>query len=227
MDTSKIIDILREVRTASTEDIMVKLNRDIQTEVDFDGYFRSIGSPKLPNEFYGKPGYQHYRLLAYLSTLCNNTTILDVGTQFGDSAFALSYNTTNVVHSLDIENMEKGAGTLRRDNIRFHYDNLFGSTPEADAARERWTPLILSSPLIFLDVDPHNGTMEWEFFQFLCRIGYRGVMVCDDILHFEAMRIEFWDRIQEVAKYNFTSVGHWSGCGILDFTDRSLCVVTP
>ena len=144
MDTSKIIDILREVRTASTEDIMVKLNRDIQTEVDFDGYFRSIGSPKLPNEFYGKPGYQHYRLLAYLSTLCNNTTILDVGTQFGDSAFALSYNTTNVVHSLDIENMEKGAGTLRRDNIRFHYDNLFGSTPEADAARERWTPLILS-----------------------------------------------------------------------------------
>lgn len=227
MDTSQIIDMLHDVRSVTTEDPIVKLIRDIQSAVDFDGYFRSIGSPKLPNEFYGKPGYQHYRLLAYLSTLCNHTTILDVGTQYGDSAFALSYNTTNVVHSLDIQNMEKGAGTLRRDNIRYHYDNLFGAGPEADAARERWTPLILSSPLIFLDVDPHNGTMEWEFFQFLCRIGYRGVMVCDDILHFEAMRTEFWDRIQEVAKYDFTRAGHWSGCGVLDFSDRSLCVVTP
>ena len=193
------------------------------TSIDYDTYFAAIGSPKLPNEFYGNLGYQHYRLLAYLSTLCDHTTILDIGTQYGDSAYALSYNPTNTVHTIDIAHMDRGVGICAQGNIRYHYDDLFATGALADAVREQWTPLILSSPLIMLDVDPHNGTMEWGFFQFLCRIGYRGIVVCDDILHFEGMRNEFWGRIPKdqpdlVSVYDFTQFGHWSGTGILDFT---------
>ena len=45
--------------------------------------------------FYENSGTEHYKLLAYLSTLVDNETILDIGTYQGGSALSLSYNSNN------------------------------------------------------------------------------------------------------------------------------------
>ena len=48
-------------------------------------------------EFLGPIGKEHYKLLAYLSTLFNDTYFIDIGTNYGNSALALSYNNTNKI----------------------------------------------------------------------------------------------------------------------------------
>jgi tRNA1(Val) A37 N6-methylase TrmN6 len=60
-------------------------------------------------------GISEYRLYAYLSTLFNQTTILDIGTRTGGSALALSYNPKNNVRSYDI--VEQGASSIRKENV--------------------------------------------------------------------------------------------------------------
>ena len=48
-----------------------------------------------------------YRLYAYLSTLFDDGVILDIGTLYGSSALALSYNTKNHVKSYDLAEKSK------------------------------------------------------------------------------------------------------------------------
>lgn len=49
-----------------------------------------------------KSGKEPYRLLVYLSSLFNNSIIIDLGTSNGASALALSYNKSNQIVSFDI-----------------------------------------------------------------------------------------------------------------------------
>ena len=123
--------------------------------IDFNKFQNIINND--PNiEFFGESGKEHYKLLSYFSTLFNNANIIDIGTHIGHSAIALSYNTTNTIYTFDI--VDKVSSELKQiPNIKFNYDNLF----ELEG-REKWKTLILSSPFIFLDVDPHNGHMELE-----------------------------------------------------------------
>src|SRR5579862_1830524 len=81
-------------------------------------------------EFFGIPGQQHYRLLAYLSTLHNNSTIIDIGTHRGSSALALSYNSNNKVISFDICDKVDNPKIKNRSNIEFRLTNLFTSLDE-------------------------------------------------------------------------------------------------
>lgn len=69
--------------------------------------------------FIGSPGTQHYHILAYLSTCFNNTNIIELGTQHGTSAIALSYNESNIVHTFDIVDHIKGR--IKRENIKFNF----------------------------------------------------------------------------------------------------------
>lgn len=170
-------------------------------------YFDGYADPY----FHLNPGKEHYRLLSYLSTQFQNANILDIGTACGHSALALSYNQSNTVHSFDITNHITNPKLRSNPNVKYYLENLW--TP---SIAEAFTGLLLSSPLIFLDVDPHEGRMELEFYQFLKRIGYQGVLVCDDILHFEGMR-KFWAQIPDNEKYDISRYGHWSGTGLINF----------
>jgi predicted O-methyltransferase YrrM len=156
-------------------------------------------------------GREHYRLLSYLSTQFQNTNILDVGTACGHSALALTYNKTNTVHSFDIANYVKNEKIRNNPSIKYYLEDLWDPINAA-----KYTDLIKSCPLIFLDVDPHEGHMEIQFYQFLKLIGYKGIVVCDDIRHFEGMR-RFWAQIPENEKYDITQYGHWSGTGLIVF----------
>jgi hypothetical protein len=159
-------------------------------------------------EYSGKPGKEHYRLLSWLSTQFNNSTIIDIGTHHGLSAAALSYNPSNTIHSFDI--VYKGI-KIKKPNCNYHQVNLWN--PDH---RWKWKSTILSSPLIFLDIDPHEGTMEMEFYKWLVEQNYQGILILDDIWMFKGMRNNIWYHIS-TKKIDLTSVGHFSGTGMVDF----------
>ena len=183
--------------------------------IPFEQHYKSIvtanetGQHILVNpEFYGKIGEQHYRLLAYLSTLFSNSVILDIGSHLGYSALSLSFQSTNIIHSFD--NVDNVLAPIKtRPNINFHIADLFDPV-----GREAWKNLILSAAFIFLDMDPHNGTMEIELYRYLKEIGYTGFVVCDDIWYFKDMRDHFWYHIPLEEKYDLSIFGHWSGTGV-------------
>lgn len=162
------------------------------------------------------PGKEHYRLLSYLSTQFENANILDIGTARGHSALALAFNKTNTVHSFDITNHLLNPLVQSLPNVRYYLENLW-----EDATIAKYIDLIKSSPLIFMDVDPHEGRMELAFYQFLKNIGYQGILICDDIHHFEGMR-RFWAQIPMEEKYDISRYGHWSGTGLVRFSTNTM-----
>ena len=123
----------------------------------FDSHFSKY---ELCADFYKIPGEQHYRLLAYLSTLYNNTSIIEIGTHLGESAMALSYNPTNIIYTFDI--VDKVSNEKKTvENISYQIGDLIYDRTYFD----KWKEIILGSPFIFMDVDPHNGIMEIDFYK--------------------------------------------------------------
>jgi predicted O-methyltransferase YrrM len=195
---------------------MIEINNKLIESIPFNNAYESIiqndDQYETKKEFFDVPGKQHYRLLSYLSTLYNHSIIIDIGTHRGSSATALSYNKTNKIYSFDIVNKIENQNIRNIQNIEFCYDNLF----EHDG-QQKWKDTILQAPFIFLDVDPHNGTMEWDFYNFLKSINYQGFVICDDIWYFKEMRNEFWYKIPYEERYDVSEFGHFSGTGIFTF----------
>jgi len=177
----------------------------------FNENFRSFFDVN-ETEFFGNPGTEHYKLLSYFSTLFNNATIIDIGTHRGSSSLALSYNKSNTIHTFDIVDKVINNNIKNVENIQFHLDNLFETE-----GQEKWCETIKNSPFIFLDVDPHNGTMEIDFFNYLKKIDYKGFVICDDIWYFKEMRDNFWYKVDYEYRYDITDLGHVSGTGIINF----------
>ena len=194
----------------------INFNKNDIEKLDFDIFFNQIlkeNDEQDKIEFFGITGREHYRLLTYVSTLFNNCNIIDIGSHRGYSALALSYNKTNTICSFDIvDNVQDNIKYV--SNINFCHDNLFEGE-----GREKWKEVILSSPFIFMDVDPHNGTMELDMYNYLKSINYKGFIICDDIWFFKNMRDNFWYKINDKERYDITDVGHWSGTGIIDFNN--------
>jgi len=167
------------------------------------------GSQINASEFFGDAGKEHYKLLAYLSTKFNNRDIIDIGTHRGASALALSYNQKNHVYSFDIEHKYPLA---ELPNITYSTDNLM--SPEG---RAKWETYILNAAFVFIDIDPHNGTQEYDFYNWLKEKQYQGFVICDDIWYFKGMRDNFWYKIPTHYKKDLTELGHWAGTGIIQF----------
>jgi hypothetical protein len=178
------------------------------------------GSQVDRSEFLGPVGKEHYSLLAYFSTLFNNCDIFDIGTHRGASALALSFNPTNRIHTFDIVNK---SGYPTPPNVSYHTDNLL-----EENGREKWEERLLASPFIFMDIDPHEGGREYEFYTWLKEKQYNGFVIFDDIWYFKPMRDNFWYKIPHHEKIDITHVGHWSGTGIVRFVPSALWPVeTP
>lgn len=155
---------------------------------------------------------EHYALLENISHQHTNATFIDIGTHLGASAYALSRGSpTNRVYSFDV--LHKRPLPVI-PNVSYHLDNLM--TPEG---REKWKGTILGSTCIFLDIDPHEGSLEYEFYEWLRDNHYMGFMICDDIWLFEGMRRNFWYKIPREHKVDITDEGHtYSGTGLVCFT---------
>jgi hypothetical protein len=148
-------------------------------------------------------GKEHYKLIAYFSTLFDNSNLLDIGTNRGCSSLAMSYNITNKVHSFDLYELKELHNWST--NITYYIDNIL---------KDEYKNLVLSSSFILVDTF-HDGSFEREFHNYLKDVGYVGYLILDDIKLNNEM-IDYWNSIQE-EKYDISDFGHWSGTGLVIF----------
>jgi hypothetical protein len=147
---------------------------------------------------------EHYNLLSYISTLCSGQTIFDIGTYKGHSALAMSYNPDVKVVSYDIVDAKE---TLNGSpaNVEWKLGDF------------RQDPNILTSPFILIDTDPHDGVQEAEFHKFFLDNNYKGCVMWDDIGPIFPLMQAWWNSINDssVLKLDVSSIGHYTGTGIL------------
>lgn len=180
------------------------INETELNQIDLSSLSNHIIDEEFKNYFLNEPGKDHYILLAYYSLKYNNSSLLDIGTYTGCSALALSYNPTNKIISFDVkENLRRLKSSP--ENIEFIIDNCI---------KEQYKKLILSSPFIMLDTD-HDGIFEHEFYNYLCEINWKGILLLDDI-HLNNPMKEFWLSISQ-EKHDISNVGHYTGTGLVIF----------
>ena len=120
---------------------------------------------KLGHEFGTAGPYCYYAILTHLSTYFNNSVIVDLGTHRGESAAALAYNKSNKVYTYDVSHREEAADIFKKEefqNIKYILGNCIEDNWSGMAMLEGVLPksdkeIFLSSELIFMDVDPHDG----------------------------------------------------------------------
>ena len=194
---------------------------------------------KLADKFGTAPPYCYYAILSQLSTYFNNSIIVDLGTHRGESAAALAHNKSNIVYSYDVEHREEAAELFEKiefENIKYIIGDCIESNWFGMAMLEGGQPksdkeIFLSSELIFMDVDPHDGIKEDKVLNFLIDNNWTGVMVCDDIgmgrepgkenAH-PAMR-DWWHSI-DIPKYNISKnyFAAGTGTGIVAFDNQEV-----
>ena len=149
---------------------------------------------------------EHYKLVRYLSGKFSDETLLDIGTREGISALSMA-PTKNKIVSYDI---------LPR-SIPYSNDYPNVELKQLDINLETKENL-LNVPFMLLDVDPHDGRQESVFLSTLRAIGYKGLVVLDDISINNEMRA-MWEQVPE-AKYDLTPWAHNTGTGLIDFSEQ-------
>jgi predicted O-methyltransferase YrrM len=174
-------------------------------------------------------GEEHYKLFAAISMQLNNCKILEIGTHEGNSAVILSYGKlfgNNIyIKTYDINNLVGKNCKTFFDKYKIDYvlDNIFNHE-----YRELHKAEILAYDIIFIDIDPHNGILEYDMYCWLQTNNYKGLILFDDIFlglghkanNYDATNskmIDFWNKIESKHKINLTSIGHWSGTGLVCF----------
>ena len=151
--------------------------------------------------FLQPPGYQHYHLLAYItSMLPEGSRVLEIGARTGESAIAMKIGNPSIkLTTCDLE-----------DNFNRYEDIDFRQINGLELIEE-----FKDAPFIFIDVDPHDGVQERVMLQKLKDVGFHGVLLLDDIRINQGM-FDFWNEIN-LPKIDITNVGHYSGTGIVIF----------
>ena len=146
---------------------------------------------------YGSDIGHYCAILVHLSTYFNDSIIVELGTLYGNSAIALSYNKSNKVYTYDIEHRAEASEKFESEefkNIEYIIGNCIENNWQGTVSSQAHAyvqdkntsfktdrEIFLSSKLIFLDVDPHDGIQEAAVLNFLVENDWKGVMICDDI----------------------------------------------
>jgi hypothetical protein len=116
------------------------------------------------------------------------------------------------------EEWEQDARNVGVGKIKFHNLNLLTiSDSEFNYYMATW--------LIVLDTyhKPDTAPFEREFMARIVKLGYRGIIVLDDI-HLNSEMRSWWAELQENSEkwgfkaYDISDIGHKSGTGLLDFS---------
>ena len=152
-------------------------------------------------------GTTKYKLYSYLAKQVGGKMVLDIGTLFGGSALALSTSDKNVI-SYDLMSIETHQpGALDKNNIILRVADFMEDEIEYDLV-----------DLIVIDVDPHDGLQEPPMIEFLVDMGFKGLIILDDI-HLSPEMEQMWNNF-EYEKHDATEVGHFSGTGILNIGNK-------
>jgi len=201
--------------------------------MNFD--LREIEVEQTSYKAFGADLEHYHAILAHLSTYFNDSIIIDMGTHTGNSAAALSYNKSNKVYTFDIAPTEEAAERFKRDeykNIIYIIGNCIENNwygqPLGPFSTNLSEPLksekeiFLSSELIFLDIDPHDGVQEPQVLDFLITNDWKGIMVCDDIGHQHPPMHDWWQSI-ELPTYTIRNkYAAFKGTGVVCFDGQEV-----
>jgi predicted O-methyltransferase YrrM len=216
-----------------TSEYILELNNSIDS--NYLEYFNESGL----NDYKQKIGNEHYKLLCAISSQICNGTIIDIGTHNGNSAIALGYNLyknknnildRSMLYTFDITDLKSESFRKFMNNNCIHssLENIFDYT-----IRDKYKNVLLESELIMIDIDPHNGLLEYELYSWLFENNYKGIILFDDIFlekghtanNYDAtcqsMKI-FWNKIPDKYKLDITHIGHWSGTGLVSFNNNNI-----
>jgi hypothetical protein len=190
------------------------------------------------------PGTEHYILWSYLTQKYHAADdcrhVVDIGTRYAASALALGASGVKV-KTFDIPNSSERHSAFRGKSeqdwqnelkggpgvhIEFHnIDLLKIPDPEFYSYFSTW--------LIVLDTfhEPYTVPFEREFTSRLINVPephkFKGLMLLDDI-HLNPEMEKWWQELNDNANqwgytaHDLTSVGHYSGTGLLDFSGKVL-----
>ena len=201
----------------TNKDLVINLSNEELDKVDLSQYDKYLSWKQRAvghYDFYGKSGKEHYKMLAYFSTLFNDKVLLDVGTFLGGSALALGFNKSNKVVSIDVKYQVEIE--VNEPNIEF----LEGDIMNSKDGKE----LIHSASFILYDT-VHLGNLEREFHQYLESSNWVGICIWDDIKyrHTGSVRQEmqdFWNTIPDDRKYDISKYAHFTGTGLVWYGDK-------
>jgi predicted O-methyltransferase YrrM len=195
--------------------MLVKINRTVNM-INLIPSLKYISWHENKQYFNQPGGAEHYKLLAYIAMqMPKNSIIVDLGTFYGSSAIALSYNPEIEVHTYDIVDLiPKDVKPTLNDipNVKRYIKDC-----------KECISSFKDNLVIVLDVDPHDGIQEKQVIQALVEIGYKGLVVCDDINLNQGMR-DFWDSVS-LKKHDVTKYGHWTGTGVIVFDPQTIDVL--
>lgn len=187
--------------------IKITLSKKEINAIDLSSLFEYVEWHKDNFKYFNlDAGIEHYRLLAYLSTVIPSTNLIDIGTYLGFSAVALSYNNSKQVYTYDIYDWLPDSPTKTVRNVSNVTVKIMNCLNDLD--------IILNTDLILLDID-HNGSNELEILNVLRKNNYKGLLLLDDI-GLNPEMIELWENIPE-KKIDISDVGHFSKTGLVIF----------
>ena len=155
----------------------------------------------MPQHYVGEVGVEHYRMLSAIVSSIQDNIVVDIGTYQGCSALAMAANENVQVISYDI--MNRLRSLPKEKNIEYRVENLLK------------TKNLPKTSLIMLDVDPHDAIQEPMFMNLFDDLGYKGIVICDDI-HLSSHMEDWWNSIDR-ENIDLTSIGHHSGTGMVYF----------
>lgn len=188
--------------TISISDDLIK-KIDIQQLVPYIEW-----SEQNKHYFVEDPGKEHYRFLAYMSTcLGESPKMIDIGTSFGFSAAAMSFNEKAKVIAYDIFDWipDEGVKTIKeKSNIETRIMDCMEDVEN-----------LLDADFICLDVSPHDGLQETQIYNMLKRYKYKGLLYMNNLLINPEMK-EFYNNISHT-KVDITKYGHFTGSSVVIF----------
>lgn len=201
--------------------MLIELNKKAIDDIDLSHLAHFLQwNPTFQQYFVQETGKEPFKLLAFLSKAIGGVAI-DMGTLYGSSALALSYNEHTQVLTLDtrkqIPDGQDGKDIitpLKRPNIRMLVASCQAVLPHAAKAN-----------LIVLDIDINLKTEILKIINQLLYYQFKGVLILDNINVNENMK-EVWRSIpQTLKKIDVSSLGHHTGTGIIIY-DPSYIDVT-
>jgi hypothetical protein len=179
--------------------------------IQLSKFYSIIPKENLPI-FLGKPGERPYKFLAYISSFFANRTIIVTDAWRGFASLALSYEPTNIIHSFTNRSfMDSKIRTIANHHVHENIDLL--SKDQLENNRE----LVLNSAIIFVDHSPHNGTDEYTLYDFLLANDYRGIVISDHVWVHKRMRDNYWYKIADKYRYDFTHFASEDGTSAYTF----------
>jgi hypothetical protein len=189
--------------------------KEIIDQIDLSSLEKYVAWSKNDVQYLNMPaGKEHYKLLAYLSTVLNCKNITEIKTGYTLGTTALSYSGNKTVNSYDIYSWLPDNETTieQKSNVKLYVTDYMDHIDN----------MIIDCDLIVIDID-HSGTTEKSILDALRAKNYQGLVFLDDTNLNPEMK-KFVENIPEKT-IDITPYGHWSGNHLIVFNPNKFNVI--